>query len=112
MAMTPDKDYEGIQSLRFFAAFLVVLTHSTFYASERLTQGIGFWPDGATGVNIFFVISGFVMVVSTAKLKSVADSWKIFVKRRIIRIVPMYWLATTLKLLAMILVPSVVLHSQ
>lgn len=107
-----DKNYEGIQALRFFAAFLVVLTHSTFYASERLLPGTGFWAEGATGVNIFFVISGFVMVVSTTALQGRADGWKIFIWRRLIRIVPMYWIATTLKLIVLVLVPSAVLHSQ
>ena len=107
-----NKNYDGVQALRFFAAFLVVLTHSTFYASERLLPGVGFWPDGATGVNIFFVISGFVMVVSTTELRGRADGWRIFAWRRLIRIVPMYWIATTLKLIALILIPAAVLHSQ
>lgn len=110
--MPTNKNYDGVQALRFFAAFLVVLTHSTFYASERLLPGVGFWPGGATGVNIFFVISGFVMVVSTTELKGLANGWKIFVWRRLVRIVPMYWIATTLKLTALILIPAVVLHSQ
>jgi exopolysaccharide production protein ExoZ len=110
--VTTDKNYEGVQALRFFAAFLVVLTHSTFYASERLMPGSGYWPDGATGVNIFFVISGFVMVVSTTRLRGLADGWKKFIWRRLSRIVPMYWLATTLKLVVLILIPSAVLHSQ
>jgi exopolysaccharide production protein ExoZ len=105
-------NYEGVQALRFFAAFLVVITHSTLYASERLLSGAGYWPEGATGVNIFFVISGFVMVVSTTGLRGVADGWKQFISRRLIRIVPMYWTATTLKLIALIIIPSTVLHSQ
>ena len=41
---------------------------------------------GAAGVNIFFVISGFVMVVSTATLRDRPDGWSIFIWRRLIRI--------------------------
>jgi exopolysaccharide production protein ExoZ len=106
------KNYEGVQALRFFAAFLVVLNHSTFYASERLLPGTGFWHQGAAGVNIFFVISGLVMVVSTTTLRDRVDGWKIFALHRIIRIVPLYWAATTLKLVVFIVLPATVLHSQ
>jgi exopolysaccharide production protein ExoZ len=106
------KNYEGIQALRFFAAFLVVINHATFYASERLLPGTGFWHQGATGVNIFFVISGLVMVVSTTALRDQADGWRIFALHRIIRIVPLYWAATTLKLVVFIVLPATVLHSQ
>jgi peptidoglycan/LPS O-acetylase OafA/YrhL len=31
--------FDGIQALRFLAAIMVVFTHSTFYASERLGGG-------------------------------------------------------------------------
>jgi exopolysaccharide production protein ExoZ len=106
------KSYEGIQTLRFLAAFLVVVTHATLYTSERLFPGSGFWRDGASGVNIFFVISGFVMVVSAATLADRTEGWQIFIWRRLIRIVPMYWGATTLKLFALVVVPFTVLHSQ
>ncbi len=106
------KNYEGIQALRFFAAFLVVLNHATFYTSERLLPGTGFWHQGATGVNIFFVISGLVMIVSTTTLRDRVDGWKIFALHRIIRIVPLYWAATTLKLVVFIVLPATVLHSQ
>jgi exopolysaccharide production protein ExoZ len=104
--------FEGVQTLRFVAAALVLVTHTTFYASERLTHGVGFWPYGASGVNIFFVISGFVMVASTRSWRDRPGAWKVFMWRRVLRIVPMYWLATTLKLSAMLAVPSLVLHAR
>jgi peptidoglycan/LPS O-acetylase OafA/YrhL len=108
----PDGNFDGITALRFLAAFLVVMTHATFYTSERLGTDLGFWWQGANGVNIFFVISGFVMVVSTGRLRERADAWRIFITRRLVRIVPMYWLATSVKLAALILVPAAVLHSE
>jgi peptidoglycan/LPS O-acetylase OafA/YrhL len=102
---------EGIQALRFLAALLVVLTHATFYTSERFPE-LSVWWQGGSGVNIFFVISGLVMVVSTTDLRRIANGWKIFTARRLIRIVPMYWVATSVKLAAVLFVPVLVFHSD
>jgi len=104
--------YNGVQALRFIAAFMVVITHSTFYTKERLDPNSYFWPDGASGVGLFFVISGFVMVVSSRSLVGTADGWKTFALKRVLRIVPMYWIATTLKLLALLFASSAVRHAE
>jgi len=112
MPALPRTKFDGIQSLRFVAALLVVVTHSTFYAGERLDGSIETWSFGTVGVDIFFVISGFVMVISTGGLAGTKDGWKYFGMRRLVRIVPMYWIATTIKLLTLIALPSAVLHAQ
>lgn len=97
--------------MRFVAALLVVFTHSTFYVGERLIPGFPVWSNGAAGVDIFFVISGFVMVISSQELLARADGWRIFMMRRIARIVPLYWIATSLKLAAIISVPSMAINA-
>ena len=112
LASAEKENYTGIQALRFLAAILVVMTHATLYTTERLNPTLGIWSQGAKGVDIFFVISGFVMVVSSRKLMTQPDGWLVFAKRRLIRIVPLYWLVTTLKLGAMLAVPSSVLHAK
>lgn len=112
MAVHSPSRFEGVQALRFVAALLVVLTHATFYASERLVPGLPIWASGAAGVDVFFVISGFVMLVSSHALPGGAESARAFAIRRLTRIVPLYWLATTLKLLAVLAVPGALLHSQ
>jgi exopolysaccharide production protein ExoZ len=104
--------YQGLQILRAMAACMVVLTHSTFYTSERLGHGQRVWHRGVTGVDIFFVLSGFVMIFSSQRLFSDPDGWKIFAERRIVRIVPMYWLLTTYKALIMIVAGGLVLHAS
>lgn len=104
--------FAGVQGLRFVAALMVVILHSTFYAHERLDESVVVWYEGGTGVDIFFVISGFVMMVSTGSLVGRADGWKYFGMRRLVRIVPMYWIATTIKLLTLLALPAVVLHAQ
>ncbi len=105
--------YDGVQALRFIAAAMVLVTHSFFYASERLgTQESYSWSAGAKGVDIFFIISGFVMVLSSSKLISLDYGWKEFLRHRLIRIVPPYWAATTLKLIVLLLMSSFVLHAE
>lgn len=104
--------YDGIQALRFLAAIMVVIYHSFFYASERLGVEKIAWGNGAKGVDIFFVISGFVMVISSKKLINISDGWKIFIKKRLIRIVPLYWIATTVKLVVILLTSSIVLYAK
>lgn len=96
----------NIQGLRAFAAINVVLFHIIGTASAY-----GFKPHilsffegwGANGVDIFFVVSGFVMYYTqTLSRKSVAG----FYVSRLIRIIPLYWLLTSLLILIGILLPS------
>ncbi|WP_425358229.1 acyltransferase family protein [Brevundimonas subvibrioides] len=89
---------------------MVVVTHSTFYASERLTPGSYVWGRGTMGVDIFFVISGFVMYASSIHLERASGGWREFATKRLIRIVPLYWLVTSMKLAILLVIPSVVLH--
>ena len=103
--------YNGIQALRFIAALLVVVTHATFYVHERLDKDLPVWSLGAIGVDIFFVISGFVMMVTAGSFIG-EDGWKRFCARRVLRIVPLYWIATSIKLVTLLTLPSVVLHAE
>ena len=48
---------------------------------------------GAAGVDIFFVVSGFIMVVTTMKRDMAPGE---FLLHRIARIVPVYWVVTIL----------------
>lgn len=102
----------GVQALRFIAAFAVVVLHCSFYTVERLTPSLGIYNLGANGVRLFFVISGFVMVASSHRLEGTPYGWRVFAFKRLVRIVPMYWAITTVKLAMLLAVPAVVLHSQ
>ena len=87
----------NIQVLRGLAALAVVV----FHAREEIEDvGIettlpSFLP-GAFGVDIFFVISGFVMVYACAQHFGDARSILPFLRKRVIRIVPLYWMITVL----------------
>ena len=98
--------------MRFIAAFSVVVCHNSFYTHERLNDSFGIYTQGARGVALFFVISGFVMVISTSRAGQVTYDWRRFVLRRLARIVPLYWFATSVKVLTIILAASLVLHAQ
>ncbi len=74
----------SIQYLRAFAALSVVLFHSLQWA--RIEFDIG-----AAGVDLFFVISGYVMWRST---EGQSPKPLEFLRRRAIRLVPLYWTAT------------------
>lgn len=89
----------SIQFFRGFAALLVVFHHimQQFYGFER-TNAIGdFFSDfGHFGVDIFFVISGFIMAY-TLHGREITGIY--FLKNRLIRILPAYYFFTLLFLL-------------
>ena len=103
---------EFIQAMRFVAAALVLVTHATFYYHERIDRAVEIWRPGGIGVPIFFVISGFVMVVASAKLTRDAAGARVFFARRLLRIVPLYWLVTLVKVAIALAAPAVVHHNH
>jgi peptidoglycan/LPS O-acetylase OafA/YrhL len=71
----------NVQALRGFAALFVVFGH-TLYTFPHMV------PFGTFGVDVFFVNSGFIMAM-------ICDlNPEKFFLRRLIRIVPLYWVAT------------------
>lgn len=85
----------NVQILRFIAALLVVLFHSAAYL-EANGQALGplfrFGLDtGFAGVDIFFVISGFIMAWTSSNAAGTADALR-FMKRRFARVYSGYWL--------------------
>jgi exopolysaccharide production protein ExoZ len=84
MAECDMKRLYGVQYLRAVAAIGVVV----FHAMERTG---GHFAIGAAGVDVFFVVSGFIMwVLAEARRPSPGT----FLRDRIERIVPLYWAAT------------------
>jgi peptidoglycan/LPS O-acetylase OafA/YrhL len=101
----------SIQVLRAVAALMVAFVHAQHDAATvaaRLGQGFaesGLGPWGA-GVDIFFVISGFIMVHTSGRLFAAEGGARTFLVRRVARIVPLYWAATTLLLLVALAAPK------
>src|SRR6476619_7323214 len=83
----------GIQALRALAASAVLVAHTGGEFEQHLSLH-GLMPNfgnGGAGVDLFFVISGFVMVYSSERLFQERRSVRTFLTRRVIRIVPLYW---------------------
>jgi peptidoglycan/LPS O-acetylase OafA/YrhL len=89
------KKVESLQILRAFAALLVVLTHvwggaSTVARGPSIGGALNFEQLGGFGVDIFFCISGFIMVTSVRSEASSIRAAFIFMGARIRRIYPIY----------------------
>jgi peptidoglycan/LPS O-acetylase OafA/YrhL len=93
----------NIQVLRFVAAALILANHVQHEVSDLGIQpGFTRWYPIAwsIGVDIFFVISGFMMYLLMKEGAGRPGAARSFLLRRWIRVVPPYWLFTTLMLLA------------
>lgn len=86
--------FANIQMLRAIAAIIVIFHHITphyksmggyFDSFEKFTT----W--GFTGVDIFFVISGFIMAHTTFRKERTFSNAKIFIKHRFARVYLGYW---------------------
>jgi exopolysaccharide production protein ExoZ len=93
----------GLQALRFWAAAMVVVTHAlnrevVLYNPPPLPRQ----PWMESGVDIFFVISGFIMVYILKPESRAGDFWL----QRFTRIVPLYWLATIIAVVGGLLAPD------
>lgn len=89
--------FASVQVLRGLAALMVVFYHI------QSTMGFDETPVLSGGVDLFFVISGFVMVVATQGRRHDPLG---FIGQRLARIVPLYWVATAI-LVAIVVVGGI-----
>jgi exopolysaccharide production protein ExoZ len=100
-----------IQILRAAAALSIAVLHGQHEAGLLQPSGgdasrlLAFFP-WAAGVDVFFVISGFVMVYASRTLFARNGAVGIFLARRVARIVPLYWLTTTAYLVLALAAPT------
>ncbi|WP_194134376.1 acyltransferase family protein [Salipiger mangrovisoli] len=99
--------FSTLQVGRAIAAIAVVIFHAnTFFVPQRLHGGDSaarIFDMGYAGVEYFFVLSGFIMVLSHRHQFGDASCAGNFLTKRVVRIIPFYW-AVMLVLLAMMLV--------
>ena len=96
-----------LQVLRGLASSMVVCHH---FVGSQIKQGIyvNDWLTkyGASGTDIFFVISGFIMMYTQFNSEH-KFSFIYFLIRRLIRIAPLYWILTTFAYILSLVISSV-----
>lgn len=87
--------FYSIQYLRALAAMMVVLTHMAHKLESNSINFLGDFWIGAYGVDLFFIISGFIMTNTVSGKKSRP---LMFIVARFKRILPLYWILTLVSL--------------
>jgi exopolysaccharide production protein ExoZ len=99
-APSRSRHWQGVQILRAVAATSVLVHHGLLqmrasglwaYAPDTLAARFVEWLSG--GVDLFFVLSGFVLVQASRTLPSSLASARMFLVRRLTRVLPFWWLA-------------------
>lgn len=109
------KQLDSIQVLRAIAALWVVMFHTVGNAA---TYGwtSQFMPSlarhGEMGVDIFFVISGFVIALISYGKPVGFEAARRFVVARAARVIPLYWVLTILFTTLLIFAPSAFGHAR
>ena len=99
---SPSRVILPIQYLRGVAALMVVWHHAAGQVAGM--SSLVPWVFGTSGVDLFFVISGFIMVVTTSGTGiGPGEFWR----RRVVRVVPLYWLLTLSMVAVALVAPGV-----
>ena len=107
----------NIQILRFAAAIMVLLIHLIHETKDQRIphmQGIqdSNYVAWGAGVDLFFIVSGFIMYYLSSDSFGSLSYAKEFIKRRLVRVAPLYWIFTTLMLIAVWQLSQHVRHSD
>lgn len=99
--------FHELDILRFLAALAVVFFHYTFLNATEYKTIVSYpvlseiFKYGYLGVELFFIISGFVILLTASK-----KDWRGFVISRVARLYPAFWIAVTLTTLLIVLLAS------
>lgn len=111
----PSSKILNIQALRGIAVLLVVIYH-LIKIEGKYGHGntiLPIWLSiGMSGVDLFFVISGFVMVTVTRGWFQKTGAIRRFLYHRVTRIYPTYWFYSLLVLVVFLIRPEMVNSSQ
>ncbi len=83
--------YSLLDLLRFLAAVSVMTLHYFASSFKNTESGYGLWiGHGYLGVELFFLISGFVIY------NSIKDNWRDYAWSRFVRLYPLFWILCTI----------------
>lgn len=91
---------ESIQALRGIAAVLICCFHMRGLINSQVKWGNVLFDQASVGVLVFFVISGIIIVITTQNIDTSFSGIANFLAKRILRIVPLYYILTFVLLLA------------
>ena len=109
----------SLQVLRAIACCAVVYAHAFSRAERTWPREIGdsllaglhdFVGLGYSGVDIFFVLSGFLTTRVHARSFARTGASRVFLWHRILRLVPLYWIFTSLGFALLLLAPALFSH--
>lgn len=96
--MARAQQFNSLHTLRGIAAFLIVYAHTEVYTW-------GYWPEilrGAViGVDLFFMLSGFVLMHTYAERLKAGQPPLAFLRSRMVRLIPLYLLGFVIGVAAM-----------
>ena len=97
-----------LETLRGLAALLIVAFHATELFQIKFDQPFlgSLFKFGDSGVDFFFVLSGFFLTLSSFKYIGYQSAAKDFLFKRCVRIYPFYWFVSLGILPIYFLVPS------
>jgi peptidoglycan/LPS O-acetylase OafA/YrhL len=104
--------FRNLQSIRGLACIIIVLTHIAGAEADRFAQA---WLSplrlfGYCGLNLFFVLSGFIITwVYYEKLGNRRSAGG-FLQKRFVRIFPVYWACLLIAVAGKLLIEGVVLY--
>ncbi len=104
-----NKNLSLLQVVRAIAAILVVFFHATelFHVIYGVNYLGGVFKEGRIGVDLFFVLSGFIIYYIHHKDKNENGLAKQFFIKRLIRVYPIYWIILFGLIPVYLLVPAI-----
>jgi len=91
---------QSLQVYRGLAALMVVLYHITDLTATRFNYQFldGAFRFGYTGVDFFFVLSGFIIAYTNKNAVGQPAALRQYLWKRLVRVYPLYWLIVGFKL--------------
>ena len=84
MSKENQRQFSSLETLRFFASLIIVVFHYTHYIGQHD------WFKGYLAVDLFFVLSGFVITVAYQTRIDSARLYGTFLKKRFARLYPLH----------------------
>lgn len=97
MELVKSRKIESLNGMRGLLTLIVMLEHLNVLIDRNLFHGI--FNQGWFGVDFFFVLSGFLLFYNYQESENRISAAVTYVKKRFVRIFPVYWIYSAITLL-------------